>query len=70
MTIWIDEPAPGNFHWIMATRIQPGMWEDLVDSQQGFPTWIDAWNAGTLALLKLLDEEAGGPGTSDKASAN
>ena len=57
-TVYVNEPAPGNFHWVIHEAVEDGEWEDLLHSPHSFPTWREARGAGVLALIRWIEAEA------------
>ncbi|RYH40008.1 MAG: hypothetical protein EON54_18605 [Alcaligenaceae bacterium] len=62
IAVFIDEPEPGHFHWVVHESTEDAsVWLDLASSDESYPMWIDAWDAGNVALLKLVPDERVGP---------
>ncbi|RYE41143.1 MAG: hypothetical protein EOP24_38115 [Hyphomicrobiales bacterium] len=62
LSVFVDEPKQGNFHWVLHESAEDAsVWMDVASSDESFPMWIDAWDAGNVALLKLVDDERVGP---------
>ncbi len=62
LAVFIDEPEPGHFHWVIHESTQDAtVWMDTESSVESYPMWIDAWDAGNVALLQLVDDERIGP---------
>lgn len=72
LAIYVDEPDPGVFHWVLIESTEDAaIWEDLDSSEEAFDTWMAAWDAGCVAMHKLvLDERVGprAPGEDESAS--
>lgn len=62
IAVFIDEPEHGQFHWVIHESTgDASVWTDLCSSKESYPMWIDAWDAGNVALLKLVGDERIGP---------
>ena len=72
VSVSIDEPDDGHFHWVLHESAQnASVWIDIASSAEAFPSWMDAFDAGNVALLKLvIDERIGprAPGANDDAA--
>jgi hypothetical protein len=65
ITVFVDEPDPGHFHWVLhESNEDASMWVDVESSIDSFPGWIDAFDAGCVELFKLVPDERTGPRTS------
>ncbi len=62
IAVWIDEPEVGQFFWVLHESLEgASVWANIARSEQPFATWIDALDAGTVALFKLIEDERIGP---------
>ena len=62
VTVFVDEPDPGHFHWVLhESREDASVWVDLDSSVLSFPTWMEAFDAGCVELFKLVHDERAGP---------
>lgn len=62
ISVFVDEPDPGHFHWVLHESTEDAtVWTEVQASIESFPMWIDAFDAGNVALLKLVHDERIGP---------
>lgn len=62
ISVHVDEPDPQVYHWVLMESTQDAsVWVDLEASEESYPTWLAALNAGTDALLKLVPNKDRGP---------
>jgi hypothetical protein len=62
VSVFIDETEPGAFYWVLHESTEDAtVWKDIDSSPDAYPMWIDAWDAGNVALLKLVFDERIGP---------
>ena len=62
ITVFVDEPDPGNFHWVLHESSEDAsVWVDVDSSVLSFPTWMEAFDAGSVELFKLVPDERSGP---------
>ena len=62
ISVFVDEPEPGHYHWVLhESREDASVWVDFEDGVESYPMWIDAFDAGNVALLKLIHDERIGP---------
>jgi hypothetical protein len=62
ITVWVDEPEPGHFHWVLHESTEDAsVWVDLVSSKQPYETWSAAFEDGRVELFKLARDERIGP---------
>ena len=51
ITVFVDEPDPGHFHWVLHESTEDGsVWIDIDSSVLSFPSWMDLrrWVRGTV----------------------
>lgn len=62
VTVFVDEPDPGHFHWVLHESTgDAAVWIDIESSIDSFPSWMDAFDAGCIELFKLVPDERHGP---------
>lgn len=62
LAVYVDEPEPNNFYWVMIeSHDDLTAWVEVDSASSGFLTWIDAHQAGNLALLARIDDRQSGP---------
>lgn len=62
ISVFVDEPDPGHFHWVLHESTEDAtVWTEFAASEHSYPMWIDALDAGNVALLKLVTDERIGP---------
>lgn len=62
LSVFVDEPDPGVFHWVIIQCGGDGIpWEDVDASLGSFSTWKEAWDAGVAALMSYVEDPAIGP---------
>ncbi|MGJ7506556.1 hypothetical protein [Variovorax sp. GT1P44] len=62
IAITVDEPEPGKFYWLLVeSREDASVWEALAAADEPSATWGDAFDAGCVALCKLVPDERVGP---------
>jgi len=62
ITVFVDEPHPGHFHWVLHESTEDGsVWIDIDSSVLSFPSWMEAFDAGCVELFKLVPDERRGP---------
>lgn len=64
ISVFVDEPDPGHYHWVLYESTEDGsVWVDVDSSVLSFPTRMEAFDAGCVELLKLVRDERAGPRT-------
>lgn len=62
ISITVDEPDHGRFYWLLLeSREDPQVWEALAAADEPCASWADAFDAGCVALYKLVPDERVGP---------
>ncbi|MDM0068375.1 hypothetical protein [Variovorax sp. J31P207] len=62
ISVFVDEPDPGHFHWVLHESTEDAtVWTEVEASEESFASWTDAFEAGTVALYQLVDDERIGP---------
>lgn len=62
LTIFVDEPDPGSFFWVLIESSDDSVvWNDLRGSEDAYPSWIDAYDAGVAELKSLVEDKQIGP---------
>ena len=62
IAIWVDEPDPGYFHWVLHESTEDGsVWVDIRSSAAPYRSWMEAFDAGSVELFKLVPDERCGP---------
>jgi hypothetical protein len=60
ISIFVREPSPGHYHWVPREGTEDaGVWTEVQASVESFPTSSEAFDAGNVALLKLVHERIG-----------
>ena len=60
--VFVEEPDPGHFHWVLHESLEDAtVWIDLDSSVLSFPSWVDAFDAGSVELFRLVADERCGP---------
>ena len=64
IALHVDEPDPAHFYWVlMEEGDDASQWVELESADQPTDMWIDAYQAGTAALLGYVQDERIGPRT-------
>lgn len=67
ISITVDEPEPGRFHWVLLeSKEDPTVWAAVAASEEPYPSWSDAFDAGCVAIYKLAPDERVGPRAVDE----
>ena len=62
IAVWVDEPDPGHFHWVIHESTEDGsVWVDIESSAEAYLSWMEAFDAGSVELFKLFPDERSGP---------
>ena len=62
ISITVDEPDPGHFYWLLLeSKEDASVWEALAAADEPCTSWGDAFDAGCVALHKLIPDERVGP---------
>ena len=62
ISLHVDEPDPGQFHWVlMEEGTDAFTWAELASSDHSYAMWIDAWDQGAAALLAITQDQTVGP---------
>ena len=62
LSVWVDEPDPGHFFWVLHESTEDAsVWVDIESSPESFLSWTDAFEAGTVALYRMVPDERTGP---------
>lgn len=62
LAVYVDEPEPNTFYWVVIeSHHDLTSWVEVDSSSSAFLTWIDAHQAGNLALLAHIDDRQSGP---------
>lgn len=62
LTVFIDEPDPGQYYWVLIeSKHDASVWEDVVAAEESAGTWREAWDAGSAALLAMVQDQRRGP---------
>ena len=60
--VFVDEPDPGCFYWVIHESAEDATkWLDVSASEESFSTWLEAFESGNKALLKLVADKQTGP---------
>jgi hypothetical protein len=57
---YVSEHQQKGFYWMLHEDVD-GAWVDIEASTGYFPLWLEAFDAGCVALFKLVDDERRGP---------
>jgi hypothetical protein len=64
LSLFVDEPEPDHFYWlILESKHDVSVWAEHSSALHGETSWLAAWNAGTLAYIKLVKNKKIGPRT-------
>lgn len=62
LTVFVDEPDPGQFYWVLIeSKHDASVWEDVGAAEEPALSWRAAWDAGSAALLALVPNQLCGP---------
>jgi len=62
LAVFVDEPDPGCYYWVLIESLHDAsVWEDVQSSDESFDTWQAAHEAGNAELLKLVADPDKGP---------
>lgn len=62
LAIFVDEPDPGCFYWVLIeSKGDAAVWADVGASEESFPTWRQAFDAGNTELLSRVTDKDRGP---------
>lgn len=62
LSVWVDEPEPGHFFWVLHESTEDAnVWVDIKCSEEPSLSWMGAFDAGCVALFKLVTDERLGP---------
>ncbi|WP_286668177.1 hypothetical protein [Variovorax flavidus] len=62
ISITVVEPEPGRFCWLLLeSREDASVWGPLATADEPCTSWGDAFDAGCVALCKLVQDERVGP---------
>ena len=68
--VFVDEPDPGCFYWVVHESTEDAtIWLDISASEESFSTWLEAFESGNEALLRLVVDKKTGP-LSENANEN
>ncbi|MEJ8852882.1 hypothetical protein [Variovorax rhizosphaerae] len=60
--MFVDEPDPGHFFWVLHESTEDASeWKDVQSGELAYQTWTEAFEAGTVALYRLIVDERIGP---------
>ena len=58
ISVFVDGSNPGHFHWVLhESREDATVWTEVEASVDSFTSWMDAFDAGCVALFKLVPDE-------------
>ena len=62
LAVFVDRPGEHKFLWmVLESTDDPAVWLDLETGDELYSSWIEAHEAGNLALLRYVDDKAEGP---------
>ncbi|MDM0116797.1 hypothetical protein QTI66_32190 [Variovorax sp. J22R133] len=62
ISVFVDEPDPGHFYWVLHESTEDAsVWIDIESSANAFTSWAAAFEAGTVELYRLANDERTGP---------
>jgi hypothetical protein len=62
IAIYVDEPHPGHFFWVLAEECDDASyWRELESAELSHATWLDALHAGVRALEGYALDDRIGP---------
>ena len=62
LSVWVDEPEPGRFYWVIHEMgDDASVWTDIDSGPESYDLCLDALDAGTVAMMQLVDDERIGP---------
>jgi hypothetical protein len=51
LSVFVDEPDPRHFFWVLHESAEDAsVWTDIDSSALSYPSWTEAFEAGTVAL--------------------
>jgi len=69
ITVFVDEPVPGHFDWVMHEGSPCSVWIDIADSEQSYTSWTEAFEAGIVELYRMVPDERVGPRSHDEVES-
>ena len=62
IAIYVDEPHPGHFFWVLAEECDDvSLWRELESAELSYAIWLDALHAGVKALQGYALDDRIGP---------
>ncbi|MDM0085566.1 hypothetical protein QTI17_33765 [Variovorax sp. J31P179] len=61
ISVFVDEPVPGHFHWVLHEGSPSSVWIDIADSEQSYTSWTEAFEAGIVELYRIVQDKRFGP---------
>ena len=62
LSVFVDEPDPGHYFWVLHESTEDAnVWVNFASSDLDFPTWVEAYDSGTVELMRLVIDERTGP---------
>ena len=62
LAVFVDNPSKGSFLWVVIESTEdPAVWLDLETADESYESWIEAYDAGSAALMAHVDDELVGP---------
>ena len=62
LTVFVDEPDPGDYYWVLIESTgDAAIWIDIDSSQAPVSSWEDAFDKGVVELKKRVPNKVLGP---------
>ena len=62
LTVFVDEPDPGDYYWVLIESTgDAAIWIDIDSSQAPLSSWEDAFDKGVVELKKRVPNKRLGP---------
>ena len=62
LAVYVDESEPDQYYWLLHEALAGSMvWADFKEGELSFATWREAYDAGTIALMKTVEDQHFGP---------
>lgn len=62
LTIFVDEPEPGQFYWVMIESTDDAaVWLDVESALEPVSTWEEAFDKGVTCLKSQVNDKMRGP---------
>ena len=68
LAIYVAEPAPGRFEWVITERLNEAQWKEIGRAEEGSKTYKAAMAGGLVALQEMIPDPDVGPRQTQKQS--